>query len=224
MTSQSRASVCGSPETKPLFRADRRLSKEIQLPEQEEAASVSDPPVGYRYLDFLGGPSHLVHEDTCRGCFMNLAERELSDLLAPVYDDGLITVRQDAEWAVPGFMVVGVRQHIGSLDEMNLQLVGRLARVTHFVRRAMRERLGLTAVQMYQEEKLDRPHFHTWMLPLWPDTMSAHRINPRIYESNIARYLTLFALDSHEAAIRRCSGEVRSFLGEVPELRAAAGA
>jgi diadenosine tetraphosphate (Ap4A) HIT family hydrolase len=196
----------------------------MQLPEQEEAASAPNPPAGYLYLDFLGGPSHLVHEDTCRGCFMNLAERELPDILAPVYDDGLITVRQDAEWAVPGFMVVGVRPHIGSLDEMELPLVGRLARVTHFVRRAMRERLGLTAVQMYQEEKLDRPHFHTWMLPLWPDTMAAHGINPRIYESNVARYLTLFDLDSHETAIRRCSGEVRGFLGEVPELRAAAGA
>ncbi|MGW4891071.1 hypothetical protein ACWEQL_02210 [Kitasatospora sp. NPDC004240] len=178
------------------------------------------PPSGYRYLDFLGGASRLVREDTCRGCFMNLAEQELPDILAPVYDDGVITVRQDAEWAVPGFMIVGVRPHIGALDEMELPLVERLGRVTHFVRRAMREQLGLAAVQMYQEEKLDRPHFHVWMLPLWPDTMAAHSINPRIYESNIARYLTLFTLESHEAEIRRCADEVRGFLADVPELGA----
>ncbi|WP_157882141.1 hypothetical protein [Streptomyces rubellomurinus] len=190
------------------------------MPESVMKPCLPDPPSGYRYLDFLGGPSRLVHEDTCRGCFMNLAERELPDILAPVYDDGVITVRQDAEWAVPGFMVVGVRPHIGALDEMELPLVERLGRVTHFVRRAMRERLGLAAVQMYQEEKLDRPHFHMWMLPLWPDTMAAHGINPRIYESNIARYLTLFALDSHEKEIRRCADEVRDFLTEVPELGA----
>ncbi|MFJ8442300.1 hypothetical protein [Kitasatospora griseola] len=183
-------------------------------------SNLPDPPTGYRYLDFLGGESRLVRENVCRGCFMNLTERHLPDILAPVYDDGVITVRQDAEWAVPGFMVVGVRPHIGALDEMELPLVERLARVMHFVRRAMRERLGLTAVQMYQEEKLDRPHYHVWMLPLWPDTMAAHDINPRIYESNIARYLTLFTLDSHGAEIRRCADEVRGFLTEVPEFGA----
>ncbi|WP_053647334.1 hypothetical protein [Streptomyces sp. XY431] len=190
------------------------VHKSVPTPRQPEA-----PPPGHRYLDFLGGPSHLVDEGTCRGCFMNQAESRLPDILAPVYDDGTVTVRQDAEWAVPGFMVVGIRPHIGALDEMDLALAERLARVTHFVRRAMRERLGLAAVQTYQEEKLDRPHFHVWMLPLWPDTMAAHSINPRIYESNIARYLTLFTLESHEAAIRRCTDEVRDFLSRTPELQ-----
>ncbi|MBW1603771.1 hypothetical protein JJV70_16975 [Streptomyces sp. JJ66] len=178
-----------------------------------------DPPPGYRQLSFLGGPSRFVPEKTCRGCFMNQAENDLPDILAPVFDDGVITVRQDAEWAVPGFMVVAVRPHIGALDEMDLPLVERIGRVTHFVRRAMRERLGLAAVQTYQEEKIDRPHFHVWMLPLWPDTMAAHDINPRIYESNIAQYLTLFPFASNESAIRRCADEVRGFLAEVPHLR-----
>jgi diadenosine tetraphosphate (Ap4A) HIT family hydrolase len=150
---------------------------------------------------------------------MNAAEDELPDILAPVFDDGVITVRQDAEWAVPGFMVVALRPHIGTLDEMELSLVERIARVTHFVRRAMRDRLGLAAVQMYQEEKLDRPHFHVWMLPLWPEAMAAHRINPRIYESNIARYLALFTLESHETAIRTCADKVRAYLAEIPQLR-----
>ncbi|MFF4650540.1 hypothetical protein [Streptomyces sp. NPDC001380] len=176
------------------------------------------PPPGHRYLDFLGGTARLVREDTCRGCFMNTAEHTLPDILAPVYDDGVVTVRQDAEWAVPGFLVVGVRPHIGALDGMELPLVERVGRVLHFVRFAMRVRLGLDAVQMYQEEKLERPHFHVWMLPLWPEAMAAHGINPRIYESNIARYLALFTFEEHEAAIRWCADEVRSHLAGVPEL------
>ncbi|SFD77976.1 hypothetical protein SAMN05421773_13013 [Streptomyces aidingensis] len=149
---------------------------------------------------------------------MNSREPELPSILSPVFDDGIITVRQDAEWAVPGFMVVGVRPHIGALDEMELALVERIGRVTHSVRRAMRERLGLTAVQMYQEEKLERPHFHLWMLPLWPDVMARHSINPRIYESNILRYLTLFDFESSKAAIHRCADEVRDFLNGIPNL------
>ncbi|MEV1006315.1 hypothetical protein [Streptomyces sp. NPDC049881] len=196
----------------------------MMLNHSESSAGGHDPgvpPPGHRVLAFLGGASRLVSEDTCRGCFMNRAEDELPGLLAPVHDDGVVTVRQDAEWAVPGFMVVGVRPHIGALDEMELPLVERLGRVTHAVRRAMRDRLGLAAVQMYQEEKLDRPHFHVWMLPLWPDVMAAHGINPRIYESNITDYLSLFALAEQESAIRRCADEVRRFLSEVPGLSAA---
>ncbi len=178
------------------------------------------PPPGYRMLEFLGGSFHLVPESTCRGCYMNATEQRLPEILTPVFDDGIITVRQDAEWAVPGFMVVAVRPHIGALDEMGLPLVDRIGRVTHYVRRAMRERLGLAAVQMYQEEKLERPHFHLWMLPLWPDAMASHGINPRIYESNIARYLTLFSLAEQEAAIRRCTEEVRAYLAGIPDLYA----
>ncbi|MFE9427921.1 hypothetical protein ACFYNO_33765 [Kitasatospora sp. NPDC006697] len=185
-----------------------------------KAGPAGPPPPGYRMLDFLGGASHLVEETTCRGCYMNSSEQRLPDILTPVFDDGMITVRQDAEWTVPGFMVVGVRPHIGALDEMGLPLVERIGRVTHFVRRAMRSCLGLSAVQMYQEEKLDRPHFHLWMLPLWPDVMAAHNINPRIYESNIARYLRLFSLDSHEPAIRHCAEQVRDYLAAIPELQA----
>ena len=175
---------------------------------------------GYRILQFLGGTPLTVPENACRGCVMNALEAELPKLLAPVYDDGTITVRQDAEWAVPGFMVVAVRPHLGGVDQMDLPLVHRLATVTHFVRRAMRTELGLAAVQTYQEDKLDRPHYHAWMLPLWPQMMVRHQINPRIYESNIARYLSLFTLAEHEAQIRVSARCIGAYLDQVPELRA----
>jgi diadenosine tetraphosphate (Ap4A) HIT family hydrolase len=169
-------------------------------------------PQGFRTLDFLDGSRFVVPEDTCRGCWMNDRESQLPEILEPVFDDGKITVRQDAEWAVPGFMVVGVRPHIGALDQMDLHLVTRIAEVTRAVRAGMRQVLGLDAVQMYQEEKLDRPHFHVWMLPLWPDVMAAHGINPRIYESNVAEYLSLFDLARHGDAVRDCARRLRCYL------------
>jgi hypothetical protein len=79
----------------------------------------------------------------------------------------------------------------------------------------MREVLGLHAVQMYQEEKLARPHFHLWMLPLWPDVMAEHDINPRIYESNITEYMSKFDLASSEHLIRDCSARLRCHLARV---------
>jgi diadenosine tetraphosphate (Ap4A) HIT family hydrolase len=143
---------------------------------------------------------------------MNEMEGQLPDVLEPVFDDASITVRQDAEWPVPGFMVIGIRQHIGSLDRMDPALATRVMTITRMVRAGMREVLGLNAVQMYQEEKLVRPHFHLWMLPLWPDVMAARDINPRIYESNITEYMSEFDLIRYEPLVRDCAARLRRHL------------
>ncbi|MBN1172227.1 MAG: hypothetical protein JXA67_08625 [Micromonosporaceae bacterium] len=172
-----------------------------------------------RTLDFLDGTTFTVSHDTCRGCFMNDHEHELPAILAPVLDDGIITVRQDAEWAVPRFMIVGIRPHLGSIGQIPLDLAHRLATVMHVVRQAMDEFPDICAVQTYQEEKLDRPHYHTWMLPLWKSTMDRHAINPRIYESSIPRYLELFEYRHRREAIERCAGRIRGFLRSSDLLR-----
>lgn len=171
---------------------------------------------GFRSLDFLDGTSLVVPEETCRGCLMNELEGRMPDLLNPVFDDGLITVRQDAEWAVPGFMVIGLRPHLGAIDQLPLEVVHRIGTITYFVRRAMREALGPIAVQMYQEEKLDRPHFHIWMLPLWPEVMHDHGINPRIYESNIAEYLGIFNIVEHRFAVSNAADRLAERLHDLP--------
>jgi diadenosine tetraphosphate (Ap4A) HIT family hydrolase len=173
---------------------------------------ISEPPMGFRTMNFLDGTQMIVPADTCRGCLINDMEDQLSGLLEPVFDDGIITVRQDAEWAVPGFMVVGIRPHIGSLDRMDPLLVAQIMTVTRTVRASMRNALGLHAVQMYLEEKLDRPHFHLWMLPLWPKVMAAHDINPRIYESNITEYMSKFDMTRDEHLVREYAARLRCHL------------
>lgn len=172
-----------------------------------------------RTLDFLDGTSFTVDADTCRGCFMNEREDDLTKIIAPILDDGVITVRQDAEWPVPGFMVIGIRPHIGSIGDMSLDLAHRVTTVMHVVRRGMRDLLDLNAVQTYQEEKLERPHFHVWMLPLWKEIMDRYAINPRIYESNVTRYLTLFDYRDQREAILSCAAKLRAYLRDSELLR-----
>lgn len=171
-------------------------------------------------LDFIGGVNFTVEEGTCRGCFMNDHERQLPAILSPILDDGHFTVRQDAEWPVPGFLVVAVRQHIGTIADLDLESVRRLGILLHFVRRGMREALGLRSVQIYQEDKLVNAHLHFWLLPLWPNVIERHAINPRIYESNLRKYLELFSYEVERDGIRRCNIEMARFLAEVGVLRA----
>lgn len=193
-----------------------RFSAQLSVAASVERHALMHVPEGFRSLDFLDGTSHIVPENTCRGCLMNEMEGQLPDLLDPIYDDGYITVRQDAEWAVPGFMIVASRAHVGALDEMSLLTAMRLTSVTRAVRRSMRQALGVKAVQMYQEDKLDRPHFHIWLLPLWPRVMAEQCINPRIYESNVISYLKLFDVARYEAEIRSCVHRLRGHLKHHP--------
>lgn len=172
----------------------------------------SFPLADMRSLDFLDGRRYIVSADTCRGCFMNEREADLPPILEPVYDDGELTVRQDAEWPVPGFMVLGVRKHLATIADLPLSLAIRVVTVMRAVRGVMRDELGLVAVQVYQEDKFVRPHFHFWMLPLWPGVMREHDINPRIYESNITRYLEIFRFAAAEDEIQRCAGIIRRCL------------
>ena len=70
-------------------------------------------------LDFLNGEYFEVSDDTCRGCFLNKVEsKELGLYLDPVYVDEYISIRQDAECALPGFYIVSLNQHIGSLMDI----------------------------------------------------------------------------------------------------------
>jgi len=168
--------------------------------------------VRMRSLDFLDGRRRIVRADTCRGCYMNEHEADLPSAIRPVYDDGELTVRQDAEWAVPGFMILGVRAHLATVADLPLPLALRAITIVRAVRAVMREELGLAAVQMYQEDKHVRPHFHIWMLPLWPDVMREYGINPRIYESSIPSYLKLFRFEAAQAEIIRCADVIRTAL------------
>jgi diadenosine tetraphosphate (Ap4A) HIT family hydrolase len=172
-----------------------------------------------RRLNFLDGSTYVVDRNACRGCFMNEREGQLPSILSPIIDDGFITVRQDAEWAVPGFMVIGVRPHIGTIGEMPLELAHRVTTLMHFVRKGMRDRLGVAMVHIYQEEKEINSHYHVWLLPLWPQVMRRHGINPRIYESNIAHYIRMFDFQETRDDIRRCNAELRQYLAAVDLLR-----
>jgi diadenosine tetraphosphate (Ap4A) HIT family hydrolase len=165
-----------------------------------------------RALDFLDGRRYIVHANVCRGCFMNEREVDLPAVLQPVYDDGELTVRQDAEWPVPGFMVVAVRPHLATIADLPLKLALKTVTVVRAVRAVMRDDLGLAAVHIYQEDKFVRPHFHAWMLPLWPAMLREHDINPRIYESNIVEYLRLFSFPAAESEINRCATAIREGL------------
>jgi hypothetical protein len=114
-------------------------------------------------------------------------------------------------------MIISVKQHIGSIGDLDLDTVRRVGMLAHFLRRGMAERLGLKRVHMYQEE-YQGSHFHLWLLPLWPDVLKRAAMDPRIHESNVTEYLDLFSFQAEKERIERCRSELADYLRRQPEL------
>jgi diadenosine tetraphosphate (Ap4A) HIT family hydrolase len=171
-----------------------------------------------RTLNFLDGTQFIVDEEVCRGCFMNNPENKLPELLEPILEDRSISVRQDAEWSVPGFYIIGIREHCGSFGDLDLQAVQRISMVMHYVRKAMKEALNIEVVHIIQEEKLINAHLHIWLLPLWPQIIATLEHSPRICASNIMEYIELFSFEQEKERIQKCNAEMKIYLRNIKAL------
>lgn len=168
-----------------------------------KAYDAADPQTKRRTFRFLDGSLMNAAADACRGCIMNECSDSLPKEIRPVYDDGEIVVRQDAEWPVPGFYIVGIRSHIGSYDLIGRQMHMKMSELIRATRSIQRHLIGISHVHLLQEEKRIGAHLHYWLLPLWDEVMEKHDINPRLYEGNIIQYLTLFNYTDTKDQIER---------------------
>ena len=165
-----------------------------------------------KLLKFLDGSSYWVDEPYCRGCFMNSNESKMPRYIDPVYDDGNIVIRQDAEWPIPAFFIISIKKHLGAFDLLDRETRNKISNAIYFVRKGLRELFGIDRAQFYHEEKLSSPHFHIWMLPLWKNVMDKYNIQPKIYESNVKNYIDLFDFKTNKEEILQCNKKMKEYL------------
>lgn len=150
-------------------------------------------PEGKRVLGFFDGNYWIVDEDDCRGCLMQLRKDEMSEYMTPIYEDEDIWVTQDAEFAIPGFYVVGPKKHLAGLADFSPDLSMKLGLITHLVRKGMRDELGIEFAETYHEERMKNSHYHNWILPCWGYAMECSGCMPKIFPSKVSKYKCLSA-------------------------------
>lgn len=163
-------------------------------------------------LRFLDGRYFNVEEPYCRGCFMDNNPEKLPLYIEPIYDDGNVIVRQDAEWPIPAFYIISIHNHIGSYDKLDNETRKKIGEILYLVRKGIREKFGIERAQIYHEEKLNSPHFHIWVLPLWKRIMEKYKIQPKIYESNVKKYIDLFEFEDEKNNILNCNKIMREYI------------
>lgn len=162
----------------------------------------------YKFLD----RSELSVDDSmCRGCFLEKAEH-LPTELDPIWENDFFVIRQDAECPVPGFFIVSTRRHIHTIGDLTLEQASELGVIINRLRDTMNMNLGIKRVHIFLEERLIEPHLHIWMLPLWPNIMKEHRIDPKIWNSNIYTYISLFTYEENKEKILHINQIMRQTL------------
>lgn len=167
-------------------------------------------------LDFLNGEYFEVSDDTCRGCFLNKVEsKELELYLDPVYVDEYISIRQDAECALPGFYIVSLNQHIGSLMDIEDVILCKLWIAIKMVRIWLEDLFGVKKVQIYQEERLENSHYHVWILPIWSDYISKYGKTPKIYDRDVVDYMRSYKFQDNYQEILNCNKKMKEYLQSI---------
>ena len=160
---------------------------------------------------FLDGSMIEVSDEVCRGCFLETAST-LPLELEPIAMNDKIVIRQDAECAIPGFYIVSTRQHIHSIADMTSSLSSAIGMVIQVVRQGQREILGIERAHIYLEEKLIEPHFHVWILPLFPEIIESRKIEPKIWNSTVKEYLDLFSYYDNKKRIIEFNIKMRKYI------------
>lgn len=167
---------------------------------------------------FLDGSSINVPDDTCRGCYLEEAEN-LPEELWPIWENDHFVIRQDAECPVPGFYIVAARQHIHSVGDLSVDQAGMLGIIINRLREHMRRSINVQRLHIILEERMISPHLHIWLLPLWPETMQQHHIDPKVWNSNILEYLMLFRYADNREKILSFNAAMKAALENDPVLR-----
>lgn len=165
-----------------------------------------------RELKFIDGSRYIVDEHECRGCFMNKNEVEMPECISPIYEKNGVVIRQDAEWPIPAFYIISIRDHIGSIADLDMKLCYEIIKMTKIVRMGLRDLFEINNAQIYHEEKINAPHFHLWLLPLWNEEIKKNNLYPKIYESNVKKYIDLFDYDSNKNKIIECNYKMKEYI------------
>ena len=163
-------------------------------------------------LFFLDHSYYDVTEPYCRGCFMEQNSEKLPIYIKPIYDNGNVVIRQDAEWPIPAFYIISIHEHIGTYDKLNTETRFKICEALYWVRRGIREKFGIDRAQIYHEEKISNPHFHVWVLPLWNEVIKKYNIYPKIYEANVKEYIDLFQFEENKSRILECNKIMEEYL------------
>ena len=98
----------------------------------------------------------------CMGC--DIANHKLIPPGGYVYEDDFINISADTEIPIVGFMVLGIKKHVKSINELTKEERYQIMDVLNLTIQKMKDIHLCEEVLLIQEEKA--AHFHIWIVPM----------------------------------------------------------
>lgn len=111
-----------------------------------------------KFIDLLGNEI----EFECLGC--DVARHKLIPPGGYVYEDDFINVSADPEIPIPGFMVLGIKKHVRTMNELSKEERYRIIDILNLTIENIKECEIANKVLVIQEER--SRHFHIWIVPI----------------------------------------------------------
>ena len=180
----------------------------------DDKHSLPPPPVGMRYLDFLGGTKrircYLVPEDMPRLVFLRDYSELLDPALLPVFECDSVSVRQDTTYALPGFYIVSLQEHLQAFDQMDRATYMRMMQAVFHTRQGMRDKLGIEHIHLHYEEKPSASaNVHIWLMPV---DFARFGKETLLVNLDLRAYLTSFDFSKERKKILDFNQKVRQYL------------
>jgi len=102
-------------------------------------------------------------EFDCMGC--DIANHKMIPPGGYVYEDSFINISADPQIPIPGFMVLGIKKHIKSINELSKEERYQIMDVLNLTIEKMKECDITREVLIIQEE--NARHFHIWIVPIY---------------------------------------------------------
>ena len=106
-------------------------------------------------------------EFECMGC--DIASHKLVPPGGYIYEDEFINVSADPAIPIPGFMVLGIKKHVKSFNDLSKEERYKICDILNLTIEKMKEINLCKEVLLINEER--SIHFHVWIVPIldWMD-------------------------------------------------------
>lgn len=113
-------------------------------------------------------------EFDCMGC--DISTHKMTPPGGYVYEDDFINISADPEIPIPGFMVLGIKKHVKSINQLTKYERYKIIDILNLTIEKIKECNISNEVLLIQEEKAN--HFHIWIVPIY-DWMNKYNKNVR---------------------------------------------
>lgn len=140
----------------------------IEIDELDEIPPTSKDT---KFFICIGGKKNyqcfLESKKLSRGEFLDRYELQLDSAISILYQDEDVVVRQDVQFAIPGFYIIATKQQARRLKDLDKIVVGKCFNIANLIKRELLEDNRIQAVFIGYDEHYEKPtSTHFWVLPI----------------------------------------------------------